>query len=121
MPRMKLKTKSKKKNKINNIRPVIIEKETKPTDENSCLIPRSEICFNCGEKFWLKFSFSQHKYSLKNNLFCYTGKEEDRDRFFCSPCLRGIYFSDQRQEFLANFKNLSMRNRLTSYIARNII
>src|ERR1043166_582499 len=124
MSDMKIKNKSKKKSKTTKIKvinPTIINQELKPINENSCLIPRSEICFNCDEKFWLKFSFSQQKYSLKNNLFYYTEKEEDKQKFICSPCLRKIYFSDQRKEFLANFKSLDARNRLTSYIARNII
>lgn len=118
-----LKTKSKKSktSKIKSIRLAITEQEPKIIEENTYLIPKSEICFNCGEKFWLKFSFSQQKYSLKNSLFYYTEKEEDRDRFACSPCLRKIYFSDQRKEFLANFKSLDARNRLTSYIARNLV
>lgn len=57
----------KAKSKIKNIKSEVIERKSKPIDENGYPIPRSEVCFRCQKEFYFTFVFSKQDYSLKNS------------------------------------------------------
>jgi hypothetical protein len=114
---VKIKPKKKKVTKINNIRPPIIEKEQKPIDKDGYPIKRWEICFRCGNKFVLDFSFSRKDYSLKHFWYYWSGKEEDKQKFVDNFCLKNLYLD------LKNRKNLSLKAKkhLSSYVSRSML
>jgi len=94
--------------------------KNKPIDKDGYPIKRSEICFKCDQSFVLTFSFSQQNYSLKHSWFYWTEKEEDKEKYICSPCLKDFYLN-QRKEYLATIKSSKKQNHFRSYIGRNII
>ncbi|RHZ35815.1 hypothetical protein GvMRE_I1g373 [endosymbiont GvMRE of Glomus versiforme] len=97
----------------------VVKLKSKPIDKDGYPIKRSEICFKCGKKFCLTFSFSQQNYSQKHFLFYWSEKEEDKEKHICSLCLRLLY-TKKRQEFL-KIVNTKKQSHFRSYIARNII
>ena len=79
-----------------------------------------ENCAWCNNNFELKFVRSKQIYSQKNNWGYWTEKEEDKDKYICSKCLKEFY----QQNFLS-FKeqvtNLKKRQLIRTYLYTNVL
>ena len=91
--------------------------KNKPIDKDGYPIKRWEICFVCGEKFCLAFSFSQQNYSRRNFWFYWSENEDDKGKFIDNYCLKNCYLDSEKR------KNLNLRKRryLASYIHRDML
>lgn len=85
-------------------------------------LPTKAKCFKCRGDFWIKWNNTTQSPSKLHNWKYWSGRNEDKNIFICSPCLK-ITYSDleKRKEFLSKIKEPKMLKNLTSYIARNVI
>lgn len=110
---------TKKVNKIKN-KSNKIKSEVKPIDKDGYPIKRWEICFKCKKEFWLTFVSLKQTYAQRNFWFYWTEKEEDQQKFICSPCLRKIYLED-KEFYLSNIKDIRKKRMISSYYCSSSI
>ena len=83
-------------------------------------IHHSVSCEWCNDNFELKFVRSKQMYSQKNNWGYWTEKEEDKDKYICSDCLKKFYQQDYLnfKEQVTNSKKMQL---IRVYFQTNIL
>jgi hypothetical protein len=77
-------------------------------------------CFKCNQIIKVKFVNAKGSFSQKNNWGYWTEKEEDKEKYICSKCLRKWY-SQNYLDFRRQVTNLKKVRTFRSYLGINII
>ena len=70
-------------------------------------LPITKKCFKCHQLIIVKFCPPTKEYVKKNNWGYWTEKEEDKDKYICSKCLKEFY----QQNFLSFKEQVAEKKR----------